>query len=484
MRRWDPLNDRQLAVLRRIAAGDDLHDADNSTRRSASAMRDRGLVAISKRDGWHVVLTQAGQFYVDHGCHPDHPDAPTDPASIAVEPTSTQRTAVTTQARPDTTTSTGATKRPPPHATARIARERQAAAEQLIAELLVTPRKFLKNLTEDDFTTWRRVVDFAKRNRLVPAGKYLETLKPYGGRLEIHLREGQHPNTKAGNAELPPVPMPTQLRSLHPVVAALQDDRGRLIMPASVRLRSLLFLHGLTTEAVRRGHEVREQPVPERYRYQYWDRAHPGHKTYSRRDGELNIVVDGFAYTVNITQESPDSDVDGRWERLVVSLSYRSQGRQYHWYDRNRFTIDDRIAVVLHELETRATEDKQRQLEAEREKAERAIRWQKAMKRAKKRATQAYYAGILDHQADAWHRVNALREYCDALEARIDEASDDAADAKRWLTWSRKYITAADPLTSLPTMPASPKLQKRDLGPFLDGWSPYGPEEPESGRYR
>jgi hypothetical protein len=251
-----------------------------------------------------------------------------------------------------------------------------------------------------------------------------------------------------------------------------------------VRHRSLLFLHGLTTEAVRRGHDVREQPVPERYRYVYWSREHPGQKTYSRREGELNIVVDGFAYTVTITQESPQADAHGRWERLVVSLCYRSEGRQYNWYDRKRTTIDDRIAAVLHEIEARAVEDRQLQIEAERQKAERRVQWQAAMERARKLAVQAHYAACLDAQVDAWQRMCDIHKYCDALEQKIRDVGEDdqTAEAVHWLSWARQYATAIDPLRSLPTIPAPPELRNSDLERYLDGWSPYGPEEQDPRR--
>jgi len=73
--RWDPLNERQLDVLTRIAAGDDLGAPEySSPRASANAVRNRGLLAISKRGGvWRAEVTVAGQYYLEHGHHPDHP---------------------------------------------------------------------------------------------------------------------------------------------------------------------------------------------------------------------------------------------------------------------------------------------------------------------------------------------------------------------------------------------------------------------------
>ena len=43
-------------------------------RRSTYALRDRGLVTVSRRGGgWRAEVTEAGRFYLQHGHHPDHP---------------------------------------------------------------------------------------------------------------------------------------------------------------------------------------------------------------------------------------------------------------------------------------------------------------------------------------------------------------------------------------------------------------------------
>ncbi|MGI5180135.1 hypothetical protein ACQEVZ_27795 [Dactylosporangium sp. CA-152071] len=76
MQRWDPLNDRQLRLLQRIAAGDDLSGPDGvSDRRSGRALHDRGLLRVTRKGGtWQAHPTDAGRFYLEHGHHPDHPE--------------------------------------------------------------------------------------------------------------------------------------------------------------------------------------------------------------------------------------------------------------------------------------------------------------------------------------------------------------------------------------------------------------------------
>lgn len=75
MRRWDPLNHLQMAVLRRLAAGDDLSGLDEAHARvSARALIRRGLAEVRRReDRSYTVITAAGMFYLEHGHHPERP---------------------------------------------------------------------------------------------------------------------------------------------------------------------------------------------------------------------------------------------------------------------------------------------------------------------------------------------------------------------------------------------------------------------------
>ncbi|MEU9299783.1 hypothetical protein [Streptomyces sp. NPDC048269] len=106
-------------------------------------------------------------------------------------------------------------------------------------------------------------------------------------------------------------------------------------MPATLRSRALRLIQGLCTEAVKRGYGVREHPMDENYR----SRAYGYGGTYipsrpSRREGELDLVVGDFTYTVTIKQEFPLSEDPDRAQSLMVELSYGRSGRQGKWADR------------------------------------------------------------------------------------------------------------------------------------------------------
>jgi hypothetical protein len=347
----------------------------------------------------------------------------------------------------------------------------------LVEELVEHRCKVVRQPDEAARTEWRRVVDFAKRHQMLPAGSRVEKSGTRTGDLRIQLLDGLHPNTRGGAAGgLAVVPMPSELRSVHPVVVALQNDRGRLVMPGSLRQRCLLYLHGLTREAVCRGYVVREQPVALRYRGKITTYGRPGQPDYSRREGELDLVVDGLSCTVEIAEKHPQA-VDERWERLVVTLhpAYLSRERQYRWADGVRNRIEDSVVAVLGEVERRA-------IEARVEREQRSVAWRAAMQRATLLATHAHRVAVVARQAADWRHVQELGLYCDALESRICEAERlglVVEGARRWLRWAHEYAAGMDPLRNLPVMPVFDP-GPADLEPFLDGWSAYEPERAPS----
>lgn len=149
MHKWDPLNRRQSDVLNRIAAGEGV-SLDSGAKRSARALQDRGLLRISRRDGvWTAELTDDGHFYLDHGHDPER-QQPNHDAPVGSGQSSEPRTPQ------------------PPRTTARIADERRRAADELVATLRDKRRIDIVAPDEDTIAHWRKVVDFAKRHRMVP----------------------------------------------------------------------------------------------------------------------------------------------------------------------------------------------------------------------------------------------------------------------------------------------------------------------------
>ncbi|MFV0127249.1 hypothetical protein ACLGI4_05980 [Streptomyces sp. HMX112] len=121
---------------------------------------------------------------------------------------------------------------------------RRAKAQELVDRLVAEGRVRIADPDGDEVAEWRRVVNYAKRHGLEPAGKRIEKA-PYGGPgLKLFLAEGPHPNARSQRPQADGglVHVPVRLVHPHPVVAALKDDESRLVMPHAQRRRSLLLL--------------------------------------------------------------------------------------------------------------------------------------------------------------------------------------------------------------------------------------------------
>ncbi|MFJ6128975.1 hypothetical protein ACIQKE_28260 [Streptomyces griseoviridis] len=247
-------------------------------------------------------------------------------------------------------------------------------------------------------------------------------------------------------------------------MTALKDDERRLVMPSALRRRSLLLLQGLAAEAVRRGYEV----------------GKAGSSFYPR-EGGVDVAVDGFAYTVTVRQEFPESTDPERSVRLVVELAHGLTGRPGRWRDRKTRTLEEALGLILGEIEARAVEDARRRQEEQQAHVARGLRWQAAMGVAKEQAVREQLAQALREEAARWQEAVALSAYCNALERRIGELNDvedeSALDpARLWLEWAREYVRSIDPLTPLPGLPHTHEPTREELKPLLRGWSPDGPE--------
>lgn len=359
------------------------------------------------------------------------------------------------------------TKPRQPYSERPVARARRAKAQELIERISAEGHVRIADPGDDEIAEWRRVVNYAKRHGLEPEGKRIEKVPCGGPWLELFLAEGPHPNArsqrpKAGGGL---VPVPARLGRLHPMVAALKGDESRLVMPAALRRRSLLLLQGLAAEAVRRGYEVLA-----------------ARSSFYRRGGGVDVAVDGFAYTVTVRQEFPQSTDPERSARLVVELAHGLTDRSGRWRDRKSRTLEEALSVILKEIEARAVEDARRREDEQRIRAEREVRWRATVEEAKKLAVREQLAQALRAEAGCWQEAAAVSAYCEALERRIGEL-DGAADgsaldsARRWLGWASGYARAIDPLAGLPEMPHPREPTPEELKRYLDGWSPYGPND-------
>ena len=234
-----PLNDRQLQVLGWIAEGCPVGVMDGySYKLTAGALRDRRLVTVSKKGGvWRAAPTERGTHYLAHGAYPDD----TKP---------TERTCGDGRF---------------PHAAA------LKIGEQLLDQLETDRRVLIARPSEDEIATWSKIIDYANRHEMSPAGKRITRYKTYRG-LEIELADAP---AEADNSEpLTSVPVPAQLRKPHAVVEVLQHGPHQLKVTRDVRSRALRIVQALVTEAERRGYKVA------------WAKATPYRGTMQRPRGQ------------------------------------------------------------------------------------------------------------------------------------------------------------------------------------------------------
>ncbi|MCX4776908.1 hypothetical protein [Streptomyces sp. NBC_01264] len=79
------------------------------------------------------------------------------------------------------------TKPRAPYSERPIARARQVKAQELIERLVAEGRVRIADPDDDEVAEWRRVVNYAKRHGLEPAGKRIEKVPYSGPGLELFL---------------------------------------------------------------------------------------------------------------------------------------------------------------------------------------------------------------------------------------------------------------------------------------------------------
>lgn len=191
---------------------------------------------------------------------------------------------------------------------------------------------------------------------------------------------------------------------------------------------------------------------------------------WERRNGTYVHDQDGFGRWKPPPRSAYEAGATGR---LRVSLPTTYSGRQHEWMDRQRWTVEDKLPEVLHEIERRAAEARERQREAERKQAERRRQWEHAMDRARARFLDDRRASALADQVERWRRASDVRAYCDA----VDAAHPDAPATADWTAWARAYSDRIDPVRDAPVAPPAPEqVTAEELRPYLGRWSPYGPD--------
>lgn len=417
---------------------------------------------------FRAAINDAGRFYLEHNQHPDDPRFKTDGPGRQGDDVGTlpaKNGGQTTKAR----TAKVRTRRPPPARTAEITADRRKAAEELLAELVDRGETVIQTTTDEDRAYWRKVVDFAKRNGLVPDGKRIEKWQRFDAELHIKLVSGLHPNAKPTGSRIP-VPIP-ESSQLHPLLMPDTRPKNSLYVSEASEPRALRILHALIVEAERRSCVVDWPQQPER---------------------GLEIKMDGYSQIISLEEETEVKDVLPTPEDLAEQTTYAWQrvqpelrelrtgrlaltlaepgkyGKRRRWADRKRWSLEDKLGELLATFEANVQEQRDRQAAAEEERLRRERNWEAAIARARERFHRERRIAALTEQVDSWKRAAEIRAYCDALDAA-------GLSEKEWVEWARSYADEIDPGLHAAKAPETAEPTNEDLRKYLGRRSPYGP---------
>lgn len=454
---------------------------------TALALQNRRLVTVSKKGGvWRAEVTPTGQHYLQHGQYPD--------ASVrtpADRSTSPPLRPSTRSEPPAARSADGGGSQTQPGS--RPAKKPKAAkpklvTEQLVADVIEAGGELHVQQHFNSRPNWEHRVSLANHLGKVPEGKLLtiERGETYWKKI-IRLQDA--PEWMV--AELAPIEVPESLRKPHPIVAELRSADSRLSVTSAVKNRALRLIQALLTEAEKRGYVVASLE----------DTPHNRHLT-NQPTGLFTVACLGHAIGVDVRQATdtrphvPSVSEQRRaerepWykipkhdhvptERLQIGVTNGQEHRQWWWSDGQQEApgLEEWLPQILQEIELRARFAEEQRLEKERREAERQRQWEAAMARAKHRLTESHRSDQLLDELKRWRQCRQLREYIAAMEQKMQTVDDDDARsaAADWIAWATSYVTQIDPLNRSLSPPSDPEPTPSALEPFLDGWSPYGPD--------
>jgi hypothetical protein len=295
-----------------------------------------------------------------------------------------------------------------------------------------------------------------------------------------------------------PVPVPERVTRYHPSVKAYLDDRQRQMVSREHVARAGRILQAIADEAPRRGVEV----------------VSPGSAglprlvdPYGTRDpgrSHLTLRAPAGIYSIRIQEVSAPSNtpvprryanqrsaraagLNGRQFEVVASgvleLVVEGPGMGYSGGYRVRdsatMTLDERLPRVFRRIELHRLEAEHLAQERERAAAERRRRWEAAMAAARARYDEQARWEAFERSSTEWHAIQRHRAFLAAAReaaGALDGPRRDELVAH--LDYAERRLDEADPLGNPGLLRPRVRAPKPDdLKPYLDGWSPHGPDE-------
>jgi len=254
-----------------------------SYKTTAKALQGRRLGTAGVRAGaWRAEVTDAGWYYLKHGCYP--------PDLWGERPSRESPAGVPVRARFTPVTSPVPVQRGRPAEAAGAAPRVQT--DELAADLVARVGAAGGVLEADDTLAGdagKRLLAAARHASGLPFGKQLR-MRSRG--VPSRIREVYLDEDFSVRVTEQPVPVPQRIVRLHSAAAAYRDDADRHEVSKDSLSRATRILHALASEAQSRGHEVTAvRPARCHYTSEF---------IRSLKDGQLAIGIDGFSYTIRI----------------------------------------------------------------------------------------------------------------------------------------------------------------------------------------
>ncbi|WP_091063131.1 hypothetical protein [Micromonospora humi] len=478
MQRWDRLNERQVALLRQIADGDDLSTPEGAPHRtSARALQTRRLVDITRKGGlWRATVTEAGRYYLEHGFHPE------DPAHLARP----------TPSRPKSTAESVPPKRSAAASTDGTASAALALAQQLVDQL--KRGDGVLRVEEPDEQTrarYRRAIHAAKQQNLVPGGYELRHTGRDRGDIVVRLYNKANGARSGWDA--------FRIASRHQttideeIIAALQKNPSALTVSTELLPRALELVRLLAAAARSRGHRLVVNTKGARPTLSLrLEKAKRAVRISEEYDKVPHVLTDDERRRPRrqpwISLLEFDRVPSGR---LVLEVNRADYGKSDTWTDDKRTMLETRVHKIIREVETGYLADQREHEESERARREQEERWER--RKAEERAQWEQVKASANVQAtdklrtdgfraafDNWVAADSIRSFCTALEASASSNDVAGQNLEQWVAWARGKADGLDPTVNpavLAEVDFDIKPRPRDLEPFMGEWSATRPEK-------
>lgn len=443
----EQLNQKQVDVLRWIGDGCPVgaYTEGYEHRIVASALLRRGLITISGRGPtWAAAITEAGRRWLA---------AP--PADVLPV---------------------------------------ESEADRLIAQVLGSGGRLVLPEDAGDVDGYERLVRMSMKSPLRPRGKKLEMTSTgdWRSRQRVIVLAEHFDDL----VEARPVPVPERIGKYHPAVKAYAGNKEWHYVTKDHVARASRILQSLAIEATKRRLDVMV----------------PGSTTTGLTELEarevarrhLALRTPAGIYSVQIKEiaggggkkvsprrwSEPKTDpkwIEARgWEFIStgkLELVVRGPGTPYdgdRYRDAKAVTVEERLPEVFRSFEIHKLRADWQEQEREREKADRRRRWEDAMVAAKKQYFTHARWEYFKERSREWQAINRHRAFIDAARANLDRYDgEDRELIQHQLDEAEGTVDRLDPVRHLTRIvPNVPDPKAEDLKPFLQGWSPLGPEEP------